>query len=110
MGWARANIIYDKKQGSPEYGTLEEVLFMLVWKKRQVIHAMQIRAMAQSSLGGKEAEEAYKDFIAELTQVKEEKKQDELRDRLEDLKQIQAIKVTPLEMASPKRTLKRIKK
>lgn len=110
MGWARANIIYDKKQGLPGYGTLEEVMFMLVWQKRRVIQAMQTRAVAQSALGGKEAEEAYKDFISELTQTKEKKRNDDLRDKLENMKKIQAIKVTPLETASPKRTLKKVKR
>ena len=108
LGWARANIIYDKKQGLPVYGTLEEVMFMLVWQKRRVLHAMHTRAVAQSALGGKEAEEAYKDFINELTQTKEESRHDDLRAKLEQMKKIQAIKVTPLETASPKRTLKKV--
>lgn len=110
MGWARANIIYDKKQGVPEYGTLEEALFMLVWRKRQMIYAMQTRAMAQSALGGKEAEEAYKDFINELTQSAQEKKDNKMRDRLEDMKAIQAIKVTPLEVAGKTRKLKKVER
>ena len=110
LGWARANIIYDKSPDLPGYGTLEEVLFMLVWQKRRVIHAMQTRAVVQSSLGGKEAEEAYKDFISQLTQTNEEKRHDDLRDKLENMKKIQAIKITPLETASPKRTLKKVTK
>ena len=69
---------------------------MLVWQKRKVIEAMQTRAVAQSALGGKEAEEAYKDFINELTQTKEEKRHDDLRDKLENMKKIQAIKFKKL--------------
>ena len=69
---------------------------------------MHTRAVAQSALGGKEAEEAYKDFINELTQTKEESRHDDLRAKLEQMKKIQAIKVTPLETASPKRTLKKV--
>lgn len=85
-------------------------MFMLVWQKRRVIHAMQTRAVAQSALGGKEAEEAYKDFINELTQTKEQKRNDNLREKLENMKKIQAIKVTPLQTAAPKRTLKKVHK
>ena len=66
--------------------------------------------MAQSSLGGQEAETAYKDFITELTQTKEEVKRDALREKLEEMKQIQAIKVTPLATPTPTRTLKKVKK
>jgi hypothetical protein len=95
--------------GRPKYGSLMEVLLMLVWKKKQVIHAAQIRAMAQSALGGKEAEQAYKDFIEELTQVSPENNKDELRERLEDMKKIQAIKVTPLETATSRRKLRKVK-
>lgn len=83
---------------------------MLVWKKRQIIHATQVRAMAQSALGGKEAEEAYKDFIEQLTQTKEEVKRDELRDRLEDMKKITAIKVTPLAPIQKQRKVKKVQK
>lgn len=83
---------------------------MLVWKKRQIIHAMQVRAMAQSALGGKEAEEAYKEFIQELTQTIPEKQDNSMRDKLEEMKQIQAIKVTPLEPVGKTRKLKRVEK
>ena len=110
LGWARANIIYDKKSEIPEYGTLEEVLFMLVWKKRQTIHAMQIRAVAQSALGGKEAEDAYKEFVNELTQSAPEKKDNQMKTRLEEMKSIQAIKVTPLAPITKSRKLKKVEK
>ena len=85
-------------------------MFMLVWQRRRVIRAMETRAVAQSALGGKEAEQAYKDFINELTQTKEQKRHDDLRDKLENMKKIQAIKVTPLQTAAPKRTLKKVKR
>lgn len=83
---------------------------MLVWKRRQVISAMQTRAVAQSALGGKEAEQAYKDFIEELTHTQDEKRHDHLREKLENIQKIKAIKITPLETAVPKRTLKKVKK
>ena len=107
VGWARANIIYDTYPKTPEYGTLLEVMFMLVWKKKQIIQAMQVRAMAQSALGGKEAEQAYKDFVNELTQTAQEAKRDELRERLEDMKKIDAIRVTPLAPVHKTRNIKK---
>jgi hypothetical protein len=83
---------------------------MLVWQKRRTIQAMETRAVVQSALGGKEAETAYKEFIEQLTQTKEQKRNDDLRDKLENMKKIQAIKVRPLETAAPKRTIKRVNK
>lgn len=71
---------------------------------------METRAVVQSALGGKEAETAYKEFIEQLTQTKEQKRHDDLRDKLENMKKIQAIKVRPLETAAPKRTIKRVNK
>ena len=71
---------------------------------------MQVRAMAQSALGGKDAEKAYKDFVSELTQSKQETKRDELRDRLEDMKKIAAIRVTPMGPPTKQRNIKKVHK
>ena len=87
---------------------------MLVWKKRQVIHAAEVRAIAQSALGGDQAEKAYTDFLNHLTQQKDEEvsRKDMLREKLEDMKKIQAIKVTPLDPGSlsKRQPLKRVKR
>lgn len=82
---------------------------MLVWKKRQTIQVMQVRAIAQSALGGKEAESAYKEFVTELSHMSPETKKDDLRDKLEDMKKISAIRVTPLE-TKPARNVNKVKK
>ena len=84
-------------------------MFLLVWKKRQVIHAAEIRAVAQSALGGTEAEQAYKDFIGELTQDTEDKKRIDLQEKLEAMKNITAIRVTPLD-TTPARKLRTVEK
>ena len=66
--------------------------------------------MAQSALGGKEAEQAYKDFITELSNTsKPSVEKDELRDKLELVKNIKAIRVTPLKAEAP-RQLKKVTK
>ena len=82
----------------------------MVWKKRQIIAVAQARAVAQASLGGKEAEEAFKDFIAEITQEQSKKEQDSLRDKLTDLTKIQAIKFRPLDPLTKTKQLKKVKK
>ena len=97
----------------PKYGTLEEVLFMLVWQKRQSIQAAQTRAVAQAALGGKEAEKAYAEFVEELSSmnVSAQRKVDPLKKHFEAMKNITAIKVAPLSMTPNKqKTIKRVKR
>jgi len=71
MGWARANVVYDKTQGMPEYGTIEETMFLLLWYKRQAIKVGEVRALAQSSLGGSEAEDAFKEYISKVSNTRD---------------------------------------
>ena len=85
-----------------------EALFLLVWKKRQIIFVAQSRAIAQASIGGKEAEEAFKDFIKQVTQKQDSKHADKLRDRLTAMKKITAIKVTPLEGMTKTKHIRRV--
>lgn len=69
--------------------------------------------MAQSALGGKEAEEAYKDFIKELTQdsAKEgSKKEEHLQAALNQMKKIEAIRFRPLHPDAPTRQIKKVKR
>jgi hypothetical protein len=97
----------------PEYGTLREVLFLLIWKKRQIIRAAEVRAMAQSALGGKEAEEAFVDFIQELTQDSDKEetgKESQLRNKLDKMKKIEAIRFRPLHPEAPTRKIKKVKR
>lgn len=66
--------------------------------------------MAQSALGGKDAEQAYKDFVSELTQTKQEAKKDLLREQLEQMKKISAIRVRPVGPPPKSRNLKTVTK
>lgn len=66
--------------------------------------------MAQSALGGKEAEEAYNEFVTELSNShKKDKEPDMLQQSLEKVKQIQAIRVTPIAQ-EPLRHVKKVTK
>lgn len=64
-------MLFDMRQDVPVYGSLDEAMFLLVWHRRQVIKAAEIKTVAQASLGGSEAEDAYADFLQKLTNAKD---------------------------------------
>lgn len=71
MGWARANILYEKLEGPPEPGTPLESVILMVWMARQEIEMQNTRAIVQSVLAasteapeaGKELQESWRDYI-----------------------------------------------
>tara|TARA_Y100000034_G_C6843477_1_gene381876 strand:- start:443 stop:727 length:285 start_codon:yes stop_codon:yes gene_type:complete len=69
----------------------------LVWKARISISVAQTRAHAQASIGGDEAVGAFNDF-RDLISGEDKKKgreEEQMRERLEDLKKVEAIKFRP---------------
>ncbi len=46
-GWAMANVLFDKTPSYPPAGSLREVLFLLVWLKRQTIERERMAVLAQ---------------------------------------------------------------
>lgn len=70
MGWARANILYEKTSKLPEPGSPMEILFILVWKMRQSIEFQKSRALIQSLMAQKGAEEkAIQEVFTHLKQA-----------------------------------------
>lgn len=74
MGWARANLVYEKLDHPPAPGTPLESLILLVWRMRQDIKLAETRAIVQavasaasgSSEGDKALQEAWKGYVGEL--------------------------------------------
>jgi hypothetical protein len=56
LGWARANILYEKATRLPEPGSPMEIIFLLVWNMRQKIEFQKARAELQALLSQKGAE------------------------------------------------------
>ncbi len=56
MGWARANILYDKTPTPPEPDSPLEMVFLMVWKMRQQIDFQKNRVTVQALLSQKGAE------------------------------------------------------
>jgi hypothetical protein len=83
-------------QGTPKYGTMAEIMALMIWKKRQAQLLAKVRAQAQASLGGDKALDAYAEFRDLINHVDVKERTDKQRERLENLKKIKEIRFRPL--------------
>lgn len=61
MGWARANILYDKGP-LPEPGSLQEALHILVFRSREEFDALAVKGLLTPE-GSKAREEIFMDYL-----------------------------------------------
>lgn len=61
LGWARANLYYDKCT-LPQYGSWAEYICLVVYRARVTQDIQQVRALAQAAVGGEDATKAFEDF------------------------------------------------
>lgn len=59
MGWARANMLFDRLDGLPDPGSPMEVLMLVLWRMRQNIEFQKSRAVVTSLLNQQGAEAKY---------------------------------------------------
>ena len=97
LGWARANVLYDCASQPPKYGSLTEAVFLLVYRSRVAQGVAATRAVAQASMGGEAAVEAFSEYADLINQRTVEKKKSDMRERLEKVKEMQLIKFRPAE-------------
>ena len=64
LGWARANILYDKAKKPPQAGSLMEIVFILLWRMRQEIEFQRTRSIVQAVIlaGAENSEDISKAF------------------------------------------------
>lgn len=113
LGWARANLVYQKLNKVPKYGSLLESMCLILWKELLDIDVAQARAQAQASLGGKEAAEAFKDYSGLIfrDKEKEEQSKDIMRERFNKVANMGPITFEPVDLLKPKSgVLPRIKR
>ena len=110
LGWARANLYYDKLKDIPSFGSLREAACLLVWKNRIEILQAQTRATAQAALGGENAEKAFNDLISLINRVEISDKKDKMSERLKNLRDIKEIRFRPSAMPKSTSPLKKVKK
>lgn len=96
LGWARAQLIYDRLVKPPPYGSLLELMCLVVQRERAQLTVLGARAQAQAALGGESAESAFKDFVNASNRVETADVKRRMQEQLEKLKEIKEIRVTPL--------------
>lgn len=62
MGWAKANLVYDKYDGIPPDGSPLETVMLLVWVERQQASLLATRALVQASVSKEDSKDAIKAF------------------------------------------------
>lgn len=85
MGWARANILFDKVKEMPDTGSPMEMLFLVLWRMRQQIEFQKSRVIIQALLNqqgaeAKHIEDAFKDLRNAFFPFEESQKDEEIRD------------------------------
>ena len=97
MGWARANVLYDCSKQPPKYGSLTEVVLLMVFNSRVAQGMAATRAVAQASIGGEAAVEAFTEYTDIVTKRVKDKKKSDMREKLDKLKDMQMVKFRPAE-------------
>ena len=113
LGWARANLVYQKLNKVPKYGSLLESMCLILWKELLDIDVAQARAQAQAALGGKEASEAFKDYsgLVFREKIKEDRSRNIMQERFEKVSKMGPITFEPAEVVKAKSgTLPRVRR
>ncbi len=105
MGWARANIMFEKAKRVPEPGSPMEIVFVLLWKMRQDIEFQKQRAtlqalMSQQGVESKPVLEAFDALKESFFPFSKASKSTDFKDMREHLmREVRRgpISVTPLE-------------
>jgi len=108
LGWARAQLIYDKLFSLPKYNSLLEAMCLLVQQHRLRSSTLGVRAQAQAALGGEAAEKAWTDFTNHMNRVRIEDTTAKMRARLQDVAKIKEIRVRPLMPTRPVKSIPRV--
>jgi hypothetical protein len=97
LGWARANVLYDCSKQPPKHGSLMEVVLLMVFNSRVAQGMAATRAVAQASIGGDAAVEAFTEYTDIVTKRVKDKKKSDMREKLDKLKDMQMVKFRPAE-------------
>jgi hypothetical protein len=108
LGWARAQLIADHLVKPPPYGSLLELMCLVVQRERAQLRVLGARAQAQAALGGESAEAAFKDFVNASNRVETEDVKKRLQVQLEKLKEIKEIRFKPMEVTGKQLKLPKV--
>lgn len=79
----------------PAYGSLLEVLCLIIWRHRQQVMIAGVRAQAQAALGGDAAVEAFKAFKTQVTKIEVEDRENRMRDALKEWSKVSEVRFQP---------------
>lgn len=88
-------MIYDTSSETPKFGSLVEAAYLIVFNSRVAQGVAQTRAMAQASMGGDAAVDAFSEYTDMITKRTTEKKKSDMREKLEKLKDMEMVKFRP---------------
>lgn len=100
LGWARANLYYDKLSKLPSIGSLQETVCLVVQRHRQVASMLDSRARIQASVDPEGGLKAYKDYMNYVQRVDTAAELEKMRSRLENLSEISKIEIAPINPVS----------
>jgi len=85
LGWARANILFDRFKGMPENGSPMETLFLVLWRMRQQVDFQKSRVLVQALMNQqgaepKHIEEAFEDLRESFFPFEQAKRDEEIKD------------------------------
>jgi hypothetical protein len=89
--------LYDTTAKTPKFGSLVEAVYLVVFNSRVAQGVAQTRAVAQASIGGDAAIEAFSEYTNIITKRTTERKKSDMRAKLEKLKDMQIVKFRPAE-------------
>jgi hypothetical protein len=89
-------VLYDKMREPPRYGSLLEVLCLIIWKHRQSLMVASVRAQAQAAIGGDAAVDAFKEFKSQVNRIEIEDQENKMRSALKDWSKVPEIRFKPV--------------
>jgi hypothetical protein len=96
LGWARANLLYDKGP-MPAPNTLNEVMCLIVWQRRQAQQAAVQQATVQALVGAKtDAVKTFNTYKDNLFRAKNKERAERMQRALSRIGSMAPIEVTSL--------------
>jgi hypothetical protein len=80
----------------PQYGSLLEVLCLIIWQHRQQVMIAGVRAQAQAALGGDAAVEAFKAFKTQVQKIEVEDRENKMRSALKEWSKVSEVRFKPV--------------
>ena len=92
----RANILYDKGP-LPKLNSYQEMVHIIIFEARQTAKILETKTLAQASLGGDKAVEAFNKYRDVLVAPAESSKKRDMQQALDKVSQMGPIRFKPMQ-------------